>query len=55
MSKTLYWVKFVDQSSGMDTDAYFTAKSLADLDNNISDIMEIKVINDVIDLTEDVK
>lgn len=55
MSKTLYWVKFVDQSNGQTIDTYFTAESLTDLDNSVADIMEIKVINEVIDLTEDVK
>lgn len=50
--KTLYWVKFVEQDNGTDIDTYFLAKNLAQLEENIADILEVKVINDVSDLTD---
>lgn len=50
MSKTLYWVKFVDQESGMAIDTYFSAESISVLDENIADILEIKVIKEVQEL-----
>lgn len=49
-SKTLYWVKFIDQESGMSIDTYFLAKSISVIDDNIADILEIRVINDVSEL-----
>lgn len=47
MGKTLYWVKFVDQSNGHTIDTYFSAESISKLDENIADILEIKVIKEV--------
>lgn len=43
----LYWVKFVDQSSGIEVDTYFKAESISKLDEVIADIIEIKVIDHV--------
>lgn len=50
MGKTLYWVKWVNQKNGMNIDGYFLAESIAQLEDGIDDILEIKVINDVHDL-----
>lgn len=50
-TKTLYWVKFVDQSDGRTIDTHFLARNLAHLEEEISDILQIKVISDVSDLT----
>jgi hypothetical protein len=49
--KTLYWVKFIDQSNGMNIDTYFIAHNLQHLEDNIADILEVKAIKDVQDLT----
>jgi len=49
-NKTLYWVKFIEQSNGMTLDAYFEAESISKLDEGIADILEIKVIKEVIQL-----
>ncbi len=49
--KTLYWVKWVNQDTGGNIDSYFLATGLSQLEDNISDILELKVINDVHDLT----
>lgn len=46
-SKTLYWVKFIDQSDGRVIDTYFSAASISKLDDEIADILEIKVIKEV--------
>ena len=51
MKSTLYWVKFVDQSTGRSVDTYFLATSLAELEESIADIEEVKVIHEVQDLT----
>lgn len=50
MSKTLYWVKFIDQSTGSEIDTYFSAESISKIDEEIADILEIKVINEVEEL-----
>ena len=50
--KILFWVKFVDQSSGNTINTYFLARSLSHLDEEIADILEVKVIHDVDDLTK---
>ena len=49
--KKLYWVRFVEQERGTNIDTYFIAKSLAHLEEEIADILEVKLINDVSDLT----
>lgn len=51
-SKTLYWVKFIEQDRGNTIDTHFIATGLKQLEEEISDILEVKVINDVTDLTE---
>lgn len=51
MGKTLYWVQWVNQATGGNIDSYFIANSLQHLEEEISDIKQIKVINDVEDLT----
>lgn len=48
--KKLYWVKFIEQSDGAMIDTYFTAHSISELDEHIADILEIKVIQEVIEL-----
>lgn len=48
--KKLYWVKFIEQSDGATIDTYFTAHSISELDEHIADILEIKVIQEVIEL-----
>lgn len=50
MGKTLYWVKFIAQGTGSKIDTYFIANSLEHLEENIADILEVKVINDVQEL-----
>lgn len=50
MSKTLYWVRFVDQDKGHTVDTYFSAESISKLDEEIADILEIKVIKEVQEL-----
>lgn len=50
MGKTLYWVKWVNQNTGGNIDGYFLALSLAQLEEEVVDILEVKVINDVHDL-----
>lgn len=49
--KKLYWVRFIDQSNGNKIDTHFIAKSLSHLEDNIADILEVKLIDDVQDLT----
>lgn len=48
--KKLYWVKFIEQGDGATIDTYFTAHSISELDEHIADILEIKVIQEVIEL-----
>ena len=48
--KTLYWVKFVEQGQGRTLDEYVLAKSISELDKTFADILEIKVIKDVMEL-----
>ena len=50
--KNLYRVKFIDQEAGLTIDQYFMANSIAHSEQNIADILEIKVISNIIDLTE---
>ena len=50
--KTLYWVKFIDQSNGETVDNYMLAYSLKHLEEEVVDILELKVIDNIIDLTE---
>jgi len=47
---TLYWVKFIEQENGRTIDAYFKAESISIIDESIADILEIKVIKEVIQL-----
>lgn len=49
-NRTLYWVKFTDQSTGNIYDQYFLADSISTLEKNIADIIKIKVIKEVIEL-----
>lgn len=51
--KVLYWVKFVNQGTGEEIDSYYIAHNLAQLDETFADILEIKVISNVEDLTEE--
>lgn len=49
-NRTLYWVKFIDQSNGNNVDAYVLAKSLAQIEDEFADILEIKLIKEVMEL-----
>lgn len=52
-NKTLYWVKFVDQDRGNTVDTYFIARNLQHLEEEIADILEVKAIKSVQDLTSE--
>ena len=52
MGENLYWVKWVNQENGMNIDGYFIANSIAHLEQEIADILEIKLIKDVHNLAK---
>lgn len=49
-NRTLHWVKFIEQENGSVMDAYVLAKSLKQIEETFADILEIKVIKEVMEL-----
>ncbi len=54
-NKTLYLVKLIEQKNGDIIDIYFYATSISQLEEKITEIIEIKVISEVMDLTKKIK
>lgn len=51
--RKLYWVKFVNQDNGLTIDSYFIANNLAHLEYRVADILKVRVISNIIDLTKE--